>query len=81
MMIPKGNDDQLTLKKKKKHTQDSRGFSSKRHNPIFYNQLTKLMRLRSAYISSFQVLDNILNKKIRSIIPGVILTCALNASH
>lgn len=78
MIIPKRNDDQLTLKK---YTQDSRGFSSRRHDPIFYNQLTKLMRLRLAYISSFQVLDNILNKRICSIIPRVILTHALNASY
>lgn len=61
--------------------QDSVSFNSERHDPIFCNQLTKLMRLRLAYISSFQVLDNILNKRICSIISGVILTCTLSTSH
>lgn len=53
MMILKGNDDKLTLKKKKK-TQDSRDLSSKRHDPIFYNQLKEFMKLRSAYILLFK---------------------------
>lgn len=66
---------------KKKFIQDSRDFSSERHDPVFCNRLTKLMRLKLACISSFQILNNLLNKRICSIIPRVILTCTLNASH